>query len=150
MTPSMPLGYIVESIPDGVIIDLARHDDHRTVKPGQPITIHNMSDNGAYFKARGRVTEVSRTTASLMVEEQEKDVDWPTHIDPMGRDMPVYAALPDSYYPDPSRVAMPWEFEILRERAEAHNAATGLPTSGKMYLMGRFEREELDQGAPVC
>ena len=99
------------------------------------MTVWNFhQDFDALARTRGRISEVSETTASFVVTEESRDPSWPGHKDPIGEGNPVYLAEPDSFQPDIVRgAASPEEFEMLREFARQHEEQTGIKPAAAAF-----------------
>ena len=139
----MPLGIIEEVSQGGGILVMTRPDDGQHFTAGTPVTIWDMDGgSGALARYRGRLSEVGETVAAFIIEERQFDPSWPEDLDPLEAGNPVYLALPDSFEPDPSRLANRWELGHLQQLADEFEAKSGISTGGRGYAITAAEPNE--------
>ena len=144
MSCFMPIGIVEDSETGRATFTMLRPEDKDQLKPGDSITIRNrlphLDDITASFQ--GEITEVGHTIASLVITQTNIPPDWPPHLDPKGKGMPVYLAIPGTYMPDPRRrQASPQELKMLVQLALEHQRATGIAPSGDIIV---FTKQEPD------
>ena len=154
----MPLGIITSHRGDAIHFDFTVPAVRQDLVPGAKFTIWNWVNN-AYAAGVGEVTEVGQHTGAGIITKSTRQKNWPDHVDPFGRGMPVYLLATDqdpepcleNFLPDPNRTASLGELKLLLEFAEEHRAATGIPIHGEQAvraIIAHYEREAADEPPP--
>ena len=154
----MPLGIITSHRGDAIHFDFTLPADRHDFAPGAKFTIWNWVNN-SYAAGVGEVTEVGQRMGAGIITRAMRQENWPDHVDPFGRGMPVYLLAPDqdpepcleNFLPDPSRLASLVELKFLLKVAEQHDRATGIPIHGEQAvraIIAHYEREAAAEPPP--
>ena len=154
----MPLGIITSHRGDAIHFDFTLPADRHDFAPGAKFTIWNWVNN-AYAAGVGEVTEVGQRMGAGIITKAMRQENWPAHVDPFGRGMPVYLLAPgqdpepclENFLPDPNRMASLGELKLLLEFAKEHQAATGIPIHGEAavrQVIAQLE-QQAGQGGPL-
>ena len=93
-----PVGIIDGPVDGGAVFTLVRPQDQDGLQPDTPVTVWSFhQESGAVARVRGRVSEVSRTTAAFRAAEFNVGPGWPGHVNPLEAGSPVYLATEDSF-----------------------------------------------------
>ena len=149
---AFPIGIVDHSTNDGCIFTLTRPKDRETLVSGTQVTLWNaiqVEGKPVVVRFRGQVTEVSQTTAAMLITHADTNPRWPNQIDPMGSGMPVYLASPNSYHVDMSRICeSPEEMQFLTDMARDHQEQTGIPNASLVYIPATQPPDD-PQGGPA-
>lgn len=150
----VPLGIITSHRGDAIHFDFTAPADRQDLVPGNKFTVWNWANN-AYAAGIGEVTEICQHTGAGIITKALRQENWPAHVDPFGRGMPVYLLAPDqdpepcleNFLPDPNRMASLDELKLLLTVAEKHQAATGIPIHGEeavRSVIAHYEQKAAD------
>ena len=124
----MPLGFVERTTQDGALIMLTRPKESVTLKPGTPVTAWRYSRRHlALAKARGKISEVGYTSATVTTLETWTDSRWPLKEAILIRKTPVYLAVPDSFEPDLSQMITQDDTDAFDRLAEQRTQVRRLP-----------------------
>lgn len=146
----MPLGIIDRHDGDTLHFEFTRPQDGPTIRPGMAFVVWNWcrdaAGKDAYAAGGGEIAEVTDHEAVGIIRDQARDANWPFHLDLCGAGMPLYLAAWDEtavpgfhhdaergwrlngyYISDRRESPSVAELRFLLQRAEEHEANTGIP-----------------------
>ena len=122
----LPLGFIDRTTSDGAVILLTKPSDSPNLRPETAVTLTSQSTGptNATARVRGIITAVGYATATFKVVETQRPSNWPENEAILRKGTPVYAALPDSFVPDPARTLSRAQQDSLRRLAAQYREIT--------------------------
>ena len=122
----LPLGFIDRTTSDGAVILLTKPSDSPNLRPETAVTLTSQSTGptNATARVRGIITAVGYATATFKVVETQRPSNCPENEAILRKGTPVFAALPDSFVPDPARTLSRAQQDSLRRLAAQYRKIT--------------------------
>ena len=122
----LPLGFIDRITEDGAVMWLTIPSDSCNLRLETAVTLtnHSIRQPNAVAAARGIITAVGYVTATFKTVETQTATTWPENENVLRKGLPVYAAIPGTFIPDPSRTLTKEQEDSLRRLTARYREIT--------------------------